>query len=334
MLQSKKKYPLWRYCFAAILSLCLIVGGNILSLRLGSDDEIEAQFLKMGFAALEQGNVEAVNIGGSVGKALFFSEMNIRGINLAFDGRDIFENAMLLDLVLKRVQGLKTIFVATGPLGMLMDNADLFYLKRQQYYRVLTPYRGFSPVDDSDWSNLLLAHFFPMARKDRWRGAFENKNVSDENIEWSRRFNSPAPAPMPDAVENEKRLKENNKTLTVLLGQLKENSYFNQGIADRAARTLTEMCRSVTSQGLELVIYSTPVSDLHYDQRVVFLSSAMTYWNNVIQSCSEMGARIFRFDEDKTFHHAYQLFEDPVHLNIQGARTFSNMFAKKLTEQK
>ncbi|MEQ5777584.1 hypothetical protein J4E05_18815 [Thalassospira sp. NFXS8] len=315
-----------------IISIGVIFGLNFLSLNVASEDYLEAKFLKSGFSVLEKENIDAVNIGGSVGKALLFNDIGVNGLNLAYDGRDIFENEALLKIILKKSHNLKTVFLASGPLSMMMDNSDIFYLIRRSYYRILAPYRGWHPIED-DWSNLILGRLLPLARKDRWRGVFEtisNKKKDVSVVGWNRKYNSPAPPAPPSVADSQERLRASNNSLTVLLSSLEENLYYDHDLPERAEAALIRICQAVTSVNIKLVIYTTPIADIHYEQRAPFLPDALVYWNGAIRKCSEMGVEVFRFDNDPGFHKAYRLFEDPVHLNVLGAHVFSQLLSQRL----
>ena len=332
MTESPRRYPAWRYGLATLLSLGLIVGLNTLSLRVLPEAADEARFLAPGLRRLEQGDIPAVNFGGSVGKALLFSELGIAGVDFAANSRDLLENEALLEVVLTRARGLRLVFLAVDPMNMLLDNAWSEPQRRRQYYRMLATDRGWRPIG-GDWSNLIQGRLLPLARHDRWSrplAAVVASRTGPASAEQPVEPSGLEPEPSADLADSADRLRAGGGFILSMLSGIDRTRYFEYRTPERNEAALIRFCRTVTAHGLGLVLYATPVTDLYLRETSDYVQRAMPYWNNAIRQCTAMGARVLRFDTNTAYQHAYRLFADPVHLNAAGAVVFSRDLARRL----
>ena len=329
---SPRRHPAWRYGLAALLAIGLVLGLNTLSLRIQPEGAIEARFVASRLERLETGDIRAVNFGGSVGKSLRFSELGIAGVDFSFNGQDLLENEAMMEVVLARARALRQVFLAANPVSMLLDNAWSEPHIRRQYYRILATDRGWRPIG-GDWSNLVQGRLLPLARLDRWRGPLAAAFAPWTGAAPPRQATEPpglAPEAPAGTADSRDRLLRGNSVVTTLLSRIDGTRYFEHRTPKRVEASLVRFCRTVTARGLALVIYAPPVTDLYLRQTAAYEAEAAAFWNAAVRQCVAMGARVLRFDADPTFHQAYRLFDDPVHLNAAGARAFSHALARRL----
>lgn len=323
---ASRRSSLWRHGLGALLALGLISGLNMVSLHVQPEGAKEARFVASGLERLEKGDIRAVNIGGSVGKSLLFAELGIPGVDFSYYDRDLFENEALLDVLLKRAHGLQTVFLVASPMSLLMDNSWSKAPVRRQYYRILAPDRGWQPIG-GDWANLILGRLLPLAREDRWRGPL--KAMFGSRAEAAPHGQAWAPNGRPVEATDEPALLT-KAGLHAELSKIGAALYFEHDTPERSAAALVEICRTVTTHGLELVIYTTPTDSLYTRIAAPYIAKAQPYWDKAVHQCTTRGARVLRLDEDPAFQQADHLFKDPAHLNKAGSALFSKKLSQRL----
>lgn len=332
MSYPRRPYPLWRYGLAAALVAGLVVGLNVISLSVMPEDLVEGHVVGNGIERVEAGDVDAVNIGGSTGWSLRFSEVGMSGIDFSYGARDLLEAEALAEVILARQHGLKRIFLAAGPLSLLFDNAWSYRQRRRQYYRILAPYRGWRPID-GDWSNLIQGRLLPLVREDRWRGPIAvAKSVLTGSPRPPILIRRLAPEPLADTADDPARLVARKGPVMALLSGVERSRYFEYDTHDRVRASLVRLCTLVRSQDLELVIYAAPVTDIFLRETAPYMAEAKPSWDEAAAACRVLGARIYRFDTDPSFHQAYRLFDDTLHLNAAGATAFSRKLIRTMEQ--
>ena len=275
--------------------------------------------------------IQAIAVGHSHNRSLEFREMGLDGYHLWMGGGDVFETHYLLRVVVPLLPNLKVVFMPITPHDFIHDNgaSESRHAIRRAHYATMPTVRSFRPIH-GDIKNLVKGKLSAIVRSDHWKGVVKSI-ISQLRGEVQAPYN-PLCEVDEDGYEGTRiTLVMDRKSLLERINKLehhirlaKEFYRNHPEITENVFATLVSIVKYLQEKNVRLIFYTPPYSDIYIEMLHKDDLGIVNLAKHYMQQLREdFGIEYYDFFEDPVFTGNYNYFFDVDHLNLSGARLFS-----------
>lgn len=266
---------------------------------------------------------EAVVVGSSHGDDIDFSVIDLDGYQLSRAWGDFFEAKYYLEYLIPKLPNIKTVFLVVSFFSFDWDNAatEKLGIRREHLYNVI-PSLWFIPGDIQNFIRGRGNQMFPFSaivRADNWEGVVygmisfirgdDTKEISLEECEYLDRSKlaDHAVSRSKEQIEFSNEIKNKHSAIHV-------DTY----------RTVVELVQFLQKHGIRVVFVTPPYYEEYTSAYIQGDPKAITRMQeNMSRIQHDYGVEYYDFSADEEFISDHTLFKDADHLNVCGARLFS-----------
>lgn len=280
------------------------------------------------FFPKKQQQIEAVTVGSSHSRAIDFETLGMNGFHLWNPGGDMLEASYTVSAFIDEIPKLKYIFMTLDFGFWGADNAmnDDRRLSRYFVYSQSALYYSMPEWIDGDWKNYINSFVAPLARADRWKGVFI-KETTKKIIKSDGQVRIPDRIWIPKEEGSRRYGYKARKHISRVVASLEKRPELKNKIIS----TMSEMIRMAKSRGLTVVLYTPPFSTEYLDvyrtkqnDLTVETRALGEYFH------SELGVTYLDFSSYTPISTNSDLFDNSDHLNLEGAKHFSELLKNTL----
>jgi hypothetical protein len=302
-------------------------GALVLAAAYGASEAVDPMYAEMRarMAVFRQarGEVEAVTVGNSHGRAIDFVPLGVRGMHFWSGGQDAFTAAFLARHLAESAPRLRYVFIAASPSfhqldpdGIVME--DFTGPRREVYASIRAPryLRG-------DFDLWLGSHLAPVARPDHWRGVAEGLGRPRPRPRLTadgRRDETDPPPLSPDSMASYgmRRAARHRRLVSETLAH-------DSTAPARALRDLDALARELGRRGVRLVLYTPPY---HESYGRHFADDGGELRRALLPLLARNPNTVWLdYSRDSAFTRRADFYLNGDHLNARGARAFSARLA-------
>jgi lysophospholipase L1-like esterase len=267
--------------------------------------------------------------GMSLGRTLTFAGHCDTGLHLNRDGSDVASTVAVVQYAIQRGANIHTVIIPASHNFLLFNNAYDDPFKSRGLYLALHE-AGAADLYPLPYGTRFIARYLPIIRADRWRFPIKTLqqgipyetfySVAKDGIHkpYTTSF-ADTQAAFAQAYLN------TNVNFDAIQHNQKNNTYLATDYVEDNANLLLDLARYLQKRNVNLVFFYPPRTDIYLH----FLKQRGTsdkFSPALKAALSQRGAIFMDYSELPAYQQRYELFWDTFHLNIKGARLFSQTF--------
>lgn len=269
--------------------------------------------------------IEVINAGNSLNRAIDYRDMDLRGFHLWDGGADLLEASYTLRTVTPMLPKLKVVLVPLNPLSFRTDNTLIGRDGlRRQYYAVMPSLASWRPLP-GDAGNLMRGKLSSIVREDHWRnvlhGALRPRGDGARRRQLGEVDETGYFLPYPSRTvrEDSQRVEE----LEGFFLELGQSVRANPRLPEMIYREFAAVIAKIRARGIRVILISPPnmesVNEL-FARHTTEMAQLKEY---VRRLGDDHGAEYLDFSTHEDFSNDPDLFMSEDHLNRFGAAVFS-----------
>jgi hypothetical protein len=285
-------------------------------------------------------SVEALALGHSANRAIDFQQMGLKGYHLWMGGTDLFELDYQIKALLPLFPNLRLILIPISYLEFDRDNRLLprFSEEALMMYAVTCMIKPIK-VSDMDISGFILTKLSPFIRADHWKGVML-KFLSKIGIpgSWGSvdfcidkfgmifHLNKDGERIDPSVTGVAKPELADHYVTKVrrLVGETHILFEKDPTVRERNYALLISIVKRLRLAGIRLILYTPPYLDAvnraFYESARDEIQVRTNYLREIVRLS---GVEYYNFSHDHRIGLKYEYFFDHLHLNLRGAKVFS-----------
>jgi hypothetical protein len=290
----------------------------------------------MKFLPLYAAEIEVVNAGNSLNRAIDYHQMGLRGFHLWDGGADLLEASYVLRTITPTLPKLKAVLVPVNPLSFRTDNTlvgrDAI---RRQVYAAMPSLASWRPVR-GDAGNLMRGKLSSIVREDHWREVFEAAGGSQS--ERTRRLPSfqvdETGYLLPYVRRSVGRDSQRIEELEGFFRELEQSVRAHPSLPEHIYREFSAVIAGLRARGIRVILFSPPYLEV-VNQLFARQATELTELKASVGRLSrEYGVEYLDYSTDADFVDRPGLFMSEDHLNKFGAELFSRKLNELLLAKK